>query len=122
MSNLGWYQTMTTASKKVGGPLNLAGIILAIGTGLGCCLTTGVNAIRKKVVKQLDEKKKQEIAATVYTVITEARSNEGVVFNVNDKFKVLEIDGKAALIEKLEDSNNPYFVSTEFLTSISDFK
>lgn len=23
MSNLGWYQTMTTAAKKVGGPLQL---------------------------------------------------------------------------------------------------
>ena len=31
MSNLGWYQTMTTVAKKVGGPLPLAGLIVAAG-------------------------------------------------------------------------------------------
>ena len=31
MSNLGWYQVMTTAAKKVGGPRNL--LLLTLGAG-----------------------------------------------------------------------------------------
>ena len=31
MSNLGWYQVMTTAAKKVGGPRNL--FLLTLGAG-----------------------------------------------------------------------------------------
>ena len=44
------------------------------------------------------------------------------LFSVDDTFKVLEIDGDAALIEKIGDENNPYFVSGCFLESISDYK
>lgn len=43
MSNLGWYQWITTASKKVGGPLNFLAIIggscLAVGVTVGSVIT-----------------------------------------------------------------------------------
>ena len=38
------------------------------------------------------------------------------------QFKVLERDGDAALIEIMNDENNPYFISAKFLSSISDYK
>jgi hypothetical protein len=49
-------------------------------------------------------------------------SNEGLVFNEGDKFIVLSQDKDAVLIEKIGDTNNPYFVSLELLLDISDFK
>ena len=49
-------------------------------------------------------------------------SNENLVFKLGDKFKVLEFDGDAVLIEKIGDSNNPYVASSEFLGKISNYK
>ncbi len=122
MSNLGWYQIMTTMAKKVGGPLRLFGIVAGGGALIGGGAVAGGSAIKRKVEKELDSKKKIRAAAVIHTVQKEGSSNEGLKFNIGDKFKVLEIDGDAALIEKLEDENNPYFVSAKFLSSISDFK
>lgn len=44
-----------------------------------------------------------------------------LLLSVDDTFKVLEIDGDAALIEKISDENNPYYVSARFLRRISDY-
>ena len=122
MSNLGWYQIITTMAKKVGGPRVLIGLLVGGGAAAGGGAVACGIAIKNKVAEKLDEKKRQEEAAIVHTVTTEGKSNEGLVFKVGDQFKVLEVDGNAALIEKLGDNNNPYFVSTEFLKSISDYK
>ena len=64
---------MTTLSKRVGGPINLAGIVFGGGALFGGGAVAGA-------------------------------------------------DGNATLIEKLGDNNNPYFVSTKFLRSISDYR
>lgn len=52
MSNLGWYQWITTASKKVGGPLNLLAIIggscLAVGGTVGSMITNKYRDIKEK--------------------------------------------------------------------------
>ena len=61
------------------------------------------------------------VLAQIYTVKTEGTSNEGLLFKVNDKFRVLEQDGDAVLIEKIKDEHNPYFVSAKFISSISDY-
>lgn len=118
MSNLGWYQTMTTVAKKVGGPLPLAGLIVAAGAVVG---GSGVK-IKSKVDQMLDRKKEQEEAAIVHTVKKDGKSKEGLIFKVGDQFKVLEVDGDAALIERIGDNNNPYFVSVDFLKTISDYR
>ena len=121
MSNLGWYQVMTTAAKKVGGPLKLAGLVLGSGMVIGGGTVLGGQAVAKKIDKKLDEKKREAESAVIYKVHTEGKSNEGLLFSVDDTFKVLEIDGDAALIEKIGDENNPYYVSARFLRGISDF-
>lgn len=46
MSNLGWYQKLTTAAKAVGGPKKLLGLILASGAAAG--VWTYVNTLDTK--------------------------------------------------------------------------
>lgn len=120
MGNLGWYQIMTSTAKKVGGPLKLGGLLVGVGILLGGGLVAGGSAIKKKVSNALVEKKKIAETAIIHTVLKEGISNEGLSFEVGDTFKILEVDGDAALIERIGDNNNPYFVSRRFLSSISD--
>lgn len=122
MGNLGWYQVMTSVAKKVGGPLKLGALIFGTGAATGAVVTVGAGAIKGKVSRTLDEKNKVRAAAVVHTVNREGQSNEGLLLKEGDQFKVLELDGDAALIELLGDTNNPYFVSAKFLESISDYQ
>ena len=121
MGNLGWYQWITTTSKKVGGPLQLLGIVAAGGAIAGSLATKGFDAAKQKITIMKEAKEQAAEASIVYTVTKEGRSNEGLEFNIGDQFRVLERDGDAVLIEKLRDENNPYFVSAKFLSSISDY-
>ncbi|MBV4168897.1 hypothetical protein [[Clostridium] innocuum] len=123
MSNLGAYQWLTTAAKKVGGPKNLVLII----AGTGAVVYKGSEIVVKKTVKEIKKKIRihqlTEIADTkVYSVTAEGISNEGLAFKIGDQFRVLETDKDAVLIEKIDDDNNPYFVSEELLTNISNYK
>ena len=118
MSNLGAYQWITTIAKKVGGPKLLVGWIFGGGAVTGGLAVGGGVAL-----KNANKKRQQKMAsAVVYTVTKEGSSNEGLLFKEGDQFKALESDGDAVLIEKLGDKKNPYFVSAEFLSTISDYK
>ena len=92
MSNLGAYQWLTTAAKKVGGPKNLVLII----AGTGAAVYKGSEIVVKKTVKEI--KKKIRI------------------------HQLTEMDKDAVLIEKIDDDDNPYFVSEKLLTNISNYK
>lgn len=122
MGNLGWYQVMTTSAKRVGGPVNLLGIILGFGAIAGGGAVMGGMAIKKRISKVLEEKKKEEESAKIYEVMDDGKSNEGLAFAKEDKFKVLEVDGNIALIEKIGNANNPYVVALSFLKTISDYE
>lgn len=122
MSNLGLYQTMTTLAKAVGGPLNLAGCVASGGALAGAGITAAIILIKEKVAEKREEQRREAETASVYTVYKDGKSNEGLVFKSGDQFKVLFVHDDAALIEKLGDSNNPYFVSIELLRSISDYQ
>lgn len=121
MSNLGAYQWITTASKKVGGPRNLLLLTGAVGAAVYKCGEIAVKMCVKAVkthkasMTAIEEKRK------LYHVCKAGKSNEGLTFAVGDQFCALEADGDAVLIEKIGDDNNPYFVSGEFLCSISDY-
>lgn len=119
MSNLGLYQTMTSWAKKVGGPLNLA---IAVGVGGYTVIRLGEAGV-KKIVKTIKKHAKENKTALTetYVVHSNGKSNEGLLFNIGDKYRVLEIDKHSVLIVKIGDSNNPYFVSAELLRSISNF-
>lgn len=122
MSNLGSYLWITKAAKKVGGPINL---VLLIGAS-GAALYKGSELIVKKCIKTVQKNKKQKPSTTrseiLYKVILARKSNEGLDFAVGDQFRVLESDGDAVLIEKIGDTNNPYFVSAKLLHKISNYK
>ncbi len=77
-----------------------------------------------EVIKTKYSKKRfvDELSGEVYIVKSFAISDEGLQFKVNKRFKVLEADGNAVLIEKIGDMNNPYFISGDFLKEISDYK
>lgn len=119
MSNLGAYQWMTSAAKMVGGPINL--LILTGATG-AVAYKTGELIVKWCIKKHkttcfIIEDKKE-----FYNVTSTGRSNEGVKFDVGDRIFVLEEDGDSVLIEKIGDTNSPYFVSTKFLRQISEYK
>lgn len=115
MSNLGLYQIMTTISKKVGGPANFMLLLTAGGYGAG----KGIECIFKKAYnKFLYTKSKRE--QKIYSVVKKSYY-KNLLFDLGDKFKVLESDGDAILVEKIDDPNNPYYVPNDYLRSISDF-
>lgn len=122
MSNLGWYQGITTLSKKCGGPLKFMVILAGGGFAAGIVLCKGTEGIISSMKEKAKIKKKKEKLLKTYTVSKDGKSNEGLQFRIGETFIVLECDGKAVLIEKIGDDNNPYFVSAELLKEISDYK
>lgn len=123
MSNLGGYQLLTTAAKKVGGPRNLVLLIAGTSVLVYKCGEIVVSKVTTEVIKMKYAKKRlgNEISGEVYIVKSFGISDEGLQFKVNEQFKVLETDGDAVLIEKIGDMNNPYFISGDFLKEISDY-
>ena len=124
MSNLGAYQVLTTVAKKVGGPKNLILLTASAGAAIGITAYKGGEVLVKKGAKAIKariDNKKQAITVKQYVVKSFGISNEGVKFEVGEKFNVLATDGDAILIEKIGDENNPYFVSEELLKKISNY-
>ena len=112
MSNLGWYQWITTASKKVGGPLNLLAIIggscLAVGGTVGSVITNKYRDL--KTLGTYSVKKDAEIKKIK------------LVLKTGDQIAILAADDDSILIVKNGDKDNPYFVSADFLMGCSDYK
>lgn len=123
MSNLGGYQLLTIAAKKVGGPRNLVLLIAGTGALVYKCSEIVVPKVATEVIKMKYAKKRLgvKLGGEVYIVKSFGISDEGLQFKVNERFKVLEADGDAVLIEKIGDINNPYFISGDFLKEISDY-
>lgn len=123
MSNLGGYQTLTTMAKKVGGPRNL---VILIGAGGATVYGVTEFAVKKGIKMFRSYRKKLQMSdglkEELYEVDKPGVSNEGLGFEVGDKFRILEKDGDAVLIEKLGDDNNPYFVSEVLLKNISSYE
>lgn len=122
MGNLGNYQLLTMVAKKVGGP-----VVLLVGTAIGGWFVGRVTEVGgRKVVKVAKSKLTKRNAPTpasgrTFTVHTDGDATSELKFHVDDEYRVLERDKDAVLIEVLGDADNPYFVSSEILASISDF-
>lgn len=122
MSNLGVYQWITTASKKVGGPIKLLVITAAGGYAVIRLAEAGGKIVYKKVKSRLDKKTiKCVLDADVFTIVKDGITNENVKLKKGDKFRVIQQDGDAILIDRIGDDNSPYFVSEKMLEEISDF-
>lgn len=123
MSNLGVYQWITSTSKKVGGPINLLLLTGVAGAAVYKISEIGVKkCLESFKANQAPQTEYLEIDEIIYTVTSPGISNEGIEFPVGTKFKVWETTNNSALIEIEGDKNNPYFVSAEFLRTISDFQ
>ena len=126
MSNLGAYQWIINASKKVGGPINLLLLTGTAGATAGIAIYKVCEIGVKRCVKMIKSHqttidKNLEAKHILYSVTKSGRSNEGIEFGGGDQYCVIETDGDSVLIEKIGDENNPYFVSAEFLNTISDY-
>lgn len=122
MSNLGAYQWITSASKKVGGPIKLLLLTGAIGAAVYKVSELGVKkGIKAFKTHRAAKTKCLQSDENIYSVTSPGTSNEGIEFPIGTKFRVLEKDGNSVLIEKIGDKNNPYFVSAEFLCNVSNF-
>lgn len=118
MSNLGLYQDLTMLAKKVGGPKNLIGLLAGGSFAAGILATKGGEAIIKK---KKDANNKDAISH-FYRVNKTTTDQDGLTLKEGDTFRVLEEDDDAILIEITGDTNNPYFVSSKWLETVSDFK
>lgn len=122
MSNLGYYQWITTTAKKVGGPLHLLGLV-AIG---GYFVIRAGEAGTKKIIKWVkacNNNKSGEMgtAYPVYNVVTDATIGDNVAVKAGDKIRVWAIDDDVAMVEILGNKNNPYFIDLNSLISITDY-
>jgi len=121
MSNLGFYQKITSISKKVGGPKVLLGITAMAGFIIGRSGEAGI----KKIIKGITRNRNStgvgfNYKDMVFTVTKNRKDSSGLIFSIGEQYRILECDGDAYLIEKLGDTNNPYFISIDFLKTISD--
>lgn len=103
---------MTKLAKKVGGPFPLAIIIAGIGYILGIVTKPIVNII--KTQKKLTTNK-------IYEVTSSFTSADNITYNVGEKIRILETHKDIILIERIGDSNTPYYVSKDFLQNICDY-
>lgn len=117
MNNLGLYRLIVIWSKKLGGPQNLLALAGAVGYTTG----KGIEALVKKLYKVYQENETKKNLNT-YTIKQSLQITNELYFELGDKFNILEVDKNSVLIEKLGDTNNPYFVDKRILTTISDFK
>lgn len=125
MGNLGDYQRITTLIKQLGGP-KAAKTIAAAGAAL---LVTAGGAAHAGYVRAAPKVKEwisklgqpDALAGHVYTVRVDAEDDQQLAFQVGDRFRVLERDGDAVLIELIGKDDNPWAVSAKFLAQVSDF-
>jgi hypothetical protein len=123
MSNLSWYQTITTISKKVGGPQKLLLIVLGGGALIGIGVENGVKTAVKAIQRKMSDRRSIDSRiGKEFVVIADGKDDSGLSLSIGDRYHVMEIDEDAILIEKTGDTNNPYFTSSTFLASVSSFE
>lgn len=129
MSNLGGYQWVTTLIKSLGGPeaalkkaVAAASGLVVIGGAAGAAAVLGGQKAVKSFKAKLDKKNTPcPTQGQLFVVLSDGEDGDGLKLIAGVEYRVLECDGDAILIEVLDDGDNPYFVSGEFLATISDF-
>lgn len=125
MSNLGGYAWITGFIKSVGGPekalkytIAAAGGIFVAGGAAFAGAQKGVRLLKEKLEKRASP---CPTRGETFKIHTDGEDATGVSLRAGGEFTVLECDGPAILIQILGDADNPYFVSSEFLSMISNF-
>lgn len=121
MSNLGTYQLMTTLAKKVGGPKVLACGLAVLGWAVGRSGEAGAKAIINKFRNATHTSSDYQHRGKTFTVKATTELAEGLILDEGSTFHILERDQDSVLIAVPGDENNPYFVSAEKLSKISNY-
>ena len=121
MSNLGTYQLMTTLAKKVGGPKKLLLIVAATGWIVLRSGEASAKAIVSKFRNTPHTSSDYQHFGETFAVTATTELVEGLILNEGSTFHVLERDQDSVLIAVSDDKNNPYFVSAEKLSKISNY-
>ena len=121
MSNLGTYQLMTTLAKKVGGPKKLLLIVAATGWIVLRSGEASAKAIVSKFRNTPHTSWDYQHFGETFAVTATTELVEGLILNEGSAFHVLERDQDSVLIAVSDDKNNPYFVSAEKLSKISNY-
>lgn len=132
VGNLGGYQILTTVIKRLGGPTKAAVKIgSAFAALIGGTYFWGEKNGKKKVIAEMRGQAKGVKLVTVdmgpskskpsveYLVAKDATSSDGTSFATGDKLRVMDSDDDAVMVERIGDENSPYWVSRDFLESIS---
>lgn len=123
MGNLGSYQTLTTMSKKVGGPKKLVTLLVGGGVVLGVTIEKSRKYIDKKKKELLYKFKNKNYSVekdNIYIIIKNCEINKELKLEENNLYRILECDGDVALIELIGNDNNPYIASKKVLENISE--
>lgn len=122
MGNLGLYQLMTTVAKRVGGPaVLLTGVALA-GYATLRPVEAGAKRAGRKLVSVIKSRRAQvDTPGQIYIVHTDTDAGGDLWLKAADRYRVLEQDGDAVLIEVDGALENPYVVSAALLAEVSDF-
>lgn len=136
VGNLGGYQILTTLIKRLGGPAKaVAKVGIAVGTAfaasLGGAYVLGEKNGEKKAIAEMRGQAKgvklvpvdmgpsKSNPSVEYLVAKDATSSDGTSFATGDKLRVMDSDDDAVMVERIGDENSPYWVSRDFLESIS---
>ncbi|WP_198413220.1 hypothetical protein [Micromonospora sediminimaris] len=112
---------MTSLAKTLGGPKALLFATLGGGYVLGRATEAGGKRAIKAWMAALKKRNTPcETKGQLFRVVTDGEDS-GLKLGAGDEYRVLECDADAILIEVVNNPDNPYFVSSEFLTTISDF-
>ncbi|TFD17552.1 hypothetical protein E3T26_01935 [Cryobacterium sp. TMT1-21] len=127
VGNLGNYQKLVQLAKAADGPVKLGLYVVAgsliVGTALGTAVGPVIMQSGAKAIKAVKSRinKSSATAGRLFSVNHDADGEMGLKLCAGDKFRVLEVDGDAILIEVQDNADNPYVVSGKLLQSISDF-
>ena len=132
VGNLGGYQLITMAIKRLGGPTKAAVKVGSAFTALlgGAYVLGEKNGEKKAIAKMRGQAKGVKLVpvdmgpsksnpSADYLVAKDATSSDGTSFATGDKLRVMDSDGDAVMVERIGDENSPYWVSRDFLESIS---
>jgi len=120
-SNLGMYQFMTTASKKMGGPVQFLTCTGLVGYGLFRAVEFGVTRACTYVQRHMSKENEASTHPTA-TVNVTSETDGGIALKEGDVIRILAQDGDAVLIEIPGSSSNPHCVSGDWLRAISSYE
>lgn len=125
MSNLGGYQTVTTLIKTLGGTKKAAIKATVVVGVAGYALVRTGEAGAKKVYGVCRDAIRERRAATIgpWHAFTATGNDEssGLEYHDGHRYRVLAQDDDATLIEVDGDPDNPYMVSADLLSRVSDY-